>query len=63
MLTTTKLSSFEEKLESRFSHFSSKHSFGMFLLLLMVSPIGLILAVTLFTTLLTLPLSLLFGWI
>lgn len=63
MFTTTTTGGLRERAALCLSRFSEKHPLGTFLFLFVVPPAGMLMAVTLFTAVLSLPLALLFGWL
>ncbi len=63
MLTTTSLNPYEERTESCLSGFYDRHPLVSFLTMFMVVPAGMLLAVAVSTTVLALPMALIFGWV
>lgn len=54
---------FKTRLENKLDRYFWHHPLEVFLFSLMVLPIGVLLAVALFTTLVAFPIGLLFGWL
>ncbi len=63
MFTTAKTTVWEEKLSWCLAHFFAKHPFLAFLFLFAALPLGVFLALALFTTCVSLPLALFLEWI
>ncbi len=63
VMLTTRKTEWMERGASWLSRLSEKHPMGTFFISFLIPPVGLLLAVTVCTTLVCVPMSLLFGWI